>query len=95
MPVIRRFMPNAHEWPRLHLSHLKYEPGAATVEVRFRPRPQSTTIQPECFKRFKSAVACREGLESPRFVSNYYSTTVLLRIIPIVMHNDLINRGES
>ena len=61
MSVIPRFIPNAHEWPRLHLPHLKYEPGAATVELRFRPRPHSTTIQPECFKRFKTAVACRGG----------------------------------
>ena len=49
MSVIPRIIPNAREWPRLHLPHLKYEPGAATVELRFRPRPQSTTIQPECF----------------------------------------------
>ena len=55
MSVIPRFIPNAHEWP----PHIKYEPGAATVELRFRPRPQSTTIQLECFKRFKTAVACR------------------------------------
>ena len=46
MPVIPRFIPNVHEWPRLHLPHLKYKPGAATVELRFWPRPQSTTIQP-------------------------------------------------
>ena len=59
MSVIPRFIPNAHEWPRLHLPHLKYERNAATVELRFRPRPQSTTIQPECYKRFKTAVACR------------------------------------
>ena len=61
MSVIPRFIPNAHEWPRLHLPHLKYEPGAAMVELLFRPRPESTTIQPECFKRFKTAVACRVG----------------------------------
>ena len=61
MSAIPRFIPNAQEWLRLHLPHLKYEPGAATVELRFRPRPQSTTIQPECFKRFKTAVACRGG----------------------------------
>ena len=61
MSVIPRFIPNTHEWPRLHLPHLKYEPGAASVELRFRPRPQSTTIQPECFKRFKTAAACRGG----------------------------------
>ena len=58
MSVIPRFIRNAHEWPRLHLPHLKYEPGGATVELHFRPRPQSTAIQPECFKRFKTAVAC-------------------------------------
>ena len=40
MSVIPRFIPNAHEWPLIHLPHLKYEPGAATVEQRFRPRPQ-------------------------------------------------------
>ena len=61
MSVIPRFIPNAHEWPRLHLPHLKYESGGTTVELRFTPRPQSTTIQPECFKRFKTAVACRGG----------------------------------
>ena len=32
MSVISRFIPNVHEWPRLHLPHLKYESGAATVE---------------------------------------------------------------
>ena len=74
MSVIPRFIPNAHEWPRLHLPHLKYEPGAATVELRFRPCPQSTTIQPECFKRFKTAVACRRGSRITRFFWNYYST---------------------
>ena len=61
MSVIPRFIPNAHEWLRLHLPHLKYEPGAATVELRFRPRPQSTTIQPDYFKLFKTAVACLGG----------------------------------
>ena len=61
MSVIPRFIPNAHEWPRLHLPHLEYEPDAATVELRFRPRPQSNTIQSECLKRFKTAVACRGG----------------------------------
>ena len=61
MSAISRFIPNAHEWSRLHLPHLKYEPGAATVELQFRPRPHSTTIQPESFKRVKTAVACRGG----------------------------------
>ena len=61
MSVIPRFIPNAHEWPGLHLPHLNYEPGAAMVELQFRPCPQSTRIQPERFKRFKTAVACRGG----------------------------------
>ena len=61
MSVIPRFISNAYEWPRLYLPHLKYEPGAATIELRFGPRPQSTTIRPECFKRFKTVVACRGG----------------------------------
>ena len=30
----------------------KIEPDSTKVELRFRPRPQSTTIHPECFKRF-------------------------------------------
>ena len=61
-----------------------------------KKRLQFTTIQPECFKRFKTA--CRGG---SRIFSNYYSTTtihadvttVLLRIIPV--HHDLIKLGES
>ena len=84
MSLIPRFIPNAHEWPRLHLPRLKYEPGAATVELRFRPRPQSTTIQPEYFKRFKTAVACRGGsrftkilLELLQYYSNYDSRRCL------------------
>ena len=101
MSVIPRFILNAHEWPRLHLPHLKYEPGAATVELRFRPRPQSTTIQPECFKRFKTAVARRGGSRITKILLQllqyYYDSRrcskVLLRIIP--MHHDLIIRGES
>ena len=68
MAVISRFTPNAHKWPRLHLPHLKYEPGAATVELRFRPSPQSTTIQPECFNRFKTALACRGGSRITRIL---------------------------
>ena len=68
MSVISRFTPNAHKWPRLHLPHLKYEPGAATVELRFRPSPQSTTIQPECFNRFKTALACHGGSRITRIL---------------------------
>ena len=82
MSVIRQFIPNVHEWPRLHIPYLKYEPGAATVELGFRPRSQSTTIQPECFKRFKTAVACR-GLRSPNHQDSSRITTVLLRFTPM------------
>ena len=45
------------EWPGYTYGAIKNEPDAATVELRFRPRPQSTTIHPECFKRFKTLVA--------------------------------------
>ena len=81
MSVIPRFIPNGHEWPRLHQPHLKYEPGAATVELQFRPRPQSTTIQPKCFKRFKTAVACRGGSRITQDSSRI--TTILLRFTPM------------
>ena len=33
------------------------KPDSATVELRFRPRPQSTTIRPEFFKWFKIVAA--------------------------------------
>ena len=35
----------------------KIESDSATVELRFRPRPQSTRIHLECLKRFKIVVA--------------------------------------
>ena len=57
MSVIFRLIPNAHEWPQLHIPHLKYKPGAITVELRFGPSPQSTTIQPKCLKRFKNCLS--------------------------------------
>ena len=91
MSGISRFIPHAHEWPRLHLPHLKHEPGAATVELRFRPSPQSTTIQPESFKRFRTALACRGGFRITKIHADV--STVLLPIIS--MHHYLINRGES
>ena len=59
----------------------KYEPDPATVELRFRPRPQSITIHPECFKRFKIVVALPGRFpnrqDSPRII------TVLLRFMPM------------
>ena len=59
----------------------KIEPDSATVELQFSPRPQSTMIHPECFKRFKIVVALsgrfpnRQDL--PRII------TVLLQFMPI------------
>ena len=53
----------------------KNEPDPATVELRFRPRPQSTTIHPECFKRFKIVVALPGGsriAKIPQESSRYY-----------------------
>ena len=52
--VIPRLSPNAHEYT---YGATKNEPDSATVELRFTPRPQSTTIRPECFKRFNIVVA--------------------------------------
>ena len=54
------------------------EPDAATVELRFRPRPQSTTIHPECFKRFKIVVALSANRQDSSRI-----TTVLLRFTPM------------
>ena len=38
----------------------KNNPDSALVELRLRPRPQSTTIHPKCFKRFMLASHCPE-----------------------------------
>ena len=59
----------------------KIEPDSTTVDLRFRPRPQSTTIHPECFTRFKIVVAL-----SWRFPNRQDSSrinTVLVRLIPM------------
>ena len=69
--------PNAHEYT---YGATKNEPGSATVELRLRPRPQSTTIRHESFKRFKIvALSWRFpiGQKSSRI------TTVLLRFTPM------------
>ena len=59
----------------------KNEPDPATVALRFRPRPQSTTIHHECFKWFKIVVALPGRFpnrqDSPRII------TVLLRLMPM------------
>ena len=50
----------------------KNEPDPATVALRFRPRPQSTTIHPECFKRFKIVVALPGRFSNRQESSRYY-----------------------
>ena len=93
MSVIPRFTPNTQD--SIH-GATKNEPDSATVELRLRPRPQSTTIHPECFKRFKIVVALswRYPAKNHHGTSMIHAnvSTVLLRIMP--MHHDLINRGE-
>ena len=53
----------------------KIEPDSPTVELRFRSRPQSTTIHPKCFKRFKIVVALSwrfpNRQDSSRITSRY------------------------
>ena len=88
--MITRFATNAHE--SYHGASKNY-PDPATVELRFRPRPQSNTIHPVEFKRFKLVV---EVPESPGFFTNHHGTARIradvstLRLMP--MHHDLINR---
>ena len=57
---------------------IKNEPDSATVALRFRPRPQSTTILPECFK----IVVALPGRFPNR--QDYHRTiTVLPRFMPM------------
>ena len=77
-PDLYRTRTNYHEYT---YGATRNEPDSATVELRFRSRTQSTTIRPECFKRFKIVVAL-----SWRFPNHHDSsriTTVLLRFTPI------------
>ena len=70
--------PNPHEYT---YGATKNEPDSSTVELRFRPRPQSTTIRSECFKRFKSVVSLSWSVpESP---NSSRITTVVLRFTPM------------
>ena len=59
----------------------KIEPDSATVELRFRPRPQSTMIHPECFKRFKIVVALSRRFPNRQDSSRI--TTVLVLFMPM------------
>ena len=71
----------------------KNEPDPTTVELRFRPRPQSTTIHPECFKWFKIVVALPGKFlnrqDSPRII------TVLLRFMPMPLRCTTMNHADA
>ena len=81
------------------------DPDPATIELRPRPRPQSNTIHPDKFKRFKLVVALSSMFpnhhDSSRIITillrlesvHHDGATVLLRIMP--MYPDLTNRVES
>ena len=78
------------------------DPDPPTVELRPRPPPQSNTIHPDKFKRFKLVVALSFRFpnhhDSSRIIMvllrltpvHHDSATVLLRIMP--MYPDLTNR---
>ena len=51
------------------------DPDPVTVELRFRPSPQSNTIHPDKFKRFKLVVALSLDPESLGFFTNHHGTT--------------------
>ena len=77
MSVIPRFIPNAHEWPRLHLPHLKYESGAATVELCSMSRWRFPNHQ--------------DSSRITTVLSTTIHADVSMVLLP--MHHDLINRG--
>ena len=56
-------------------------PRMSPIPLRFRPRPQSTTIHPECFKRFKIVVALPGRF--PNRQDSLRIITVLLRFMPM------------
>ena len=65
--------PIRYERPRMTANTtmvpLRNDPDPATVELRFRPRPQSNTIHPDEFKWFKHVEAL-----SWRFPNHQYSS---------------------
>ena len=85
--------PIRYERPRMSTNDHEYyhdttrnDPDPATVELRFRPRPQSNTIHTDEFKRFKLVVAL-----SWRFSNHQDSsriTTVLLGLAPLRCYYD-------
>ena len=61
----------------------KIEFDSATVALRFRPRPQSTTIHAECFKRFKIVIAL--SWRFPNHRDSLRITTVLVLFMPMFL----------
>ena len=74
--VITWFTTNDHKY-----YHDATRNNPATVELRFRPSPQSNTIHPDEFKRFKLVVALSWRL--PNHQESSRITTVLLGFAPM------------
>ena len=72
------------------------DPDPATVELRFRPRPQFKPIHSDEFKWFKLVVVL--SWRFPNHQDSSRITKVLLGFVPMSllmpMHHNLINRGE-
>ena len=87
-----------HDWLRSLTNSREYSYGvgtnkhdSATVALRIRPCPITTTIRHECFKQFKTSIALPWSFPNHHDSSRF--TTVLLRITTV--HDDFTNRGES
>ena len=61
----------------------RIDPDSATVELRFRPHPQSTTIHPDSFKRFKIVVVLSGRFPNQQDSSQF--TMVLLWFTPMAL----------
>ena len=69
---------NDHEY---YHGATRNDPDPATVELRFRPRPQSNTIHPDEFKRFKLVVALSWRLP----ITNHHGTTRICADVSTVL----------
>ena len=80
---------NVHDYT---YSATKNEPDAATVELRLRPYPQSTTIHPECFKQFKIVVALLWRFPKQQDSSRI---TTVLRFTPMSIYGATTNNADA
>ena len=80
LPDSPRTPTNDHEY---YHDATRNDPDPATVELRFRPRPQSNTIHPDEFKRFKLVVALSWRL--PNHQESSRITTMLLGFAPMFL----------